>query len=572
MRKLLFVSTEEIQLQDIPCAMERLGYEVNRAFLGGSAQSFDMQACGRLRDTIRQTKAEGVMTYDFAVSAAQACLEEDVPYISWIYDDPQQELYTVYAQYPCNYIFVFDREQQKRLQRIGIRKVYHMPLAVNCANAAAVSPEAAPKDAYKADIAFVGQLYRIKSLVEMLANADGEVREAMENSMARCFFRWEKGLRLHGSMEEKCIRYFSEKDSYQVPLRFPFASKQFYYEAAVMSRILANRERVFALNRLSREHDIRFYTFDKDTEQLSNSVRVMPGAKYNREVWEVYRQSRINLNITLHCIETGASQRVFDVMAAGGFLLSNYQEELEELFVQGEDIVLYHDMQELEYYIDYYLSHEEERRYIAQNGQRKVLAYHDYGKRLQEVMGIVEDAERNRRISYREELSAGLPLLELRKDLHVCHDLERQFGQDKLLDGMENEETARHKYQDLWETVQSLGTDSREDYARVTAWIREKEISTLFAVWLVCVKSKEPKRILLLLCDSLFREHMATAFEALTYGVCFLGEADELFLKKAEYLLELSMWREALEALRQIRKPDGEIEQLIEELETALMT
>lgn len=573
MRRILFVETEEIQLQDIPHMMKRMGYEVDGMSLGCSAQRFREDACSRVREGIRNMGAGCAMTYDFALSVARACLEEDVPYISWIYDDPQQELYTIYAQYPCNYIFVFDREQQKRLKKIGIRKVYYMPLAADGARAAAASPDRASVEGDRAQIAFVGQLYRIKSLEEMLAQADGAVRREMEDSMSRCFFRWERGLRMHGSMTAKCTGYFSGRDGHQVPLRFPFASKQFYYEAAVMSRLQANRERVYALNQLSQKHDVRFYTFDEDTGQLSGQVRIMPGAKYHTEVWEVYRQSRINLNITLHCIETGASQRVFDVMAAGGFLLSNYQEELEELFVPGEELVLFHDMEELEYYTDYYLAHEEERRRIAGNGQKKVLKYHDYCHRMQEVMRIVEEGEQERSISYREELAAGIPLLELRRDLHICHDLERQFGQERLLDGLEREEAAGNKYLELWETVQGLKTGSgEEDYARAAALLRQKEISALFMVWLVCVKTGEPKQILQRLCDCLFREHMATAIEALTYGILLLGEPDELFLKKAEYLLELSMWQEALEALRQIKRPDEDISRLVRELETALRT
>lgn len=42
-------------------------------------------------------------------------------------------------------------------------------------------------------------------------------------------------------------------------------------------------------------------------------------------------------------------------MAAGGFLLSNYQPELAELFRDGEEVVMYTSMDDLKEKAGYYL-------------------------------------------------------------------------------------------------------------------------------------------------------------------------------------------------------------------------
>ena len=65
-------------------------------------------------------------------------------------------------------------------------------------------------------------------------------------------------------------------------------------------------------------------------------------------------------------------------MGAGGFLLSNYQADFQDLFVPDEDFVYYEDEQDLLHKIDYYLSHEEHRKTIAENGYQKTCAEYSF--------------------------------------------------------------------------------------------------------------------------------------------------------------------------------------------------
>lgn len=117
------------------------------------------------------------------------------------------------------------------------------------------------------------------------------------------------------------------------------------------------------------------------------------------EVPKIYYLSKINLNITMRSIETGIPQRVFDIMGVGGFVLSNYQEELEELFVPDREIVLFRDVPELLKKAEYYLNHEEERIRIAINGYKKVREYYNtqtaLGSMLRAVFPVQDEKLRN---------------------------------------------------------------------------------------------------------------------------------------------------------------------------------
>lgn len=566
---MIYFVTEEIQLQDIPSVLDGMGYSVLRKDLQIKAQVFDRKTCDRIVQILEREGAECAITYNFVETVSQACLEADVPYISWVYDSPQQELYSRYAHYPCNYIFVFDKLQEKRLKASGIRKAYHMPLAVY-GDKVERTLQQGEKYAgqYEAEIAFVGQLYRIEGLEKIMEQADAVIRAAMKETMAGCFLNWKRSTKLHGTMQDVCVQYFSAIDGQKVLTSYPYMSEQYYYEAAVLCRLLANRERIAILNDLSERHDVRFYTFDKDVKGLGRKVKVCHGARYDVEVSHVYRQSKINLNITLHCIETGIPQRVFDVMAAGGFLLSNYQEELEELFVPGEDLVIYHNMEELRYYVDYYLIHEEERQRIARNGQRKTLQYHDLHGRMCRVLEIVSNEEAKRTEKYLDIFCNNRAEMEMMEELALCRNSEIRLGREKLFCGIETLEDAKDKYFEAWEGLRQLTIASEEEqYIRLCCLIKGKEISCFYIVWHIYVKKEDRERMLLRLCQCMKKYSMTMATELVSYGLFLTPHASALLLKKAECLMELSMWKEALGVLRQIKEPQGEILNLIYTLE-----
>lgn len=88
---------------------------------------------------------------------------------------------------------------------------------------------------------------------------------------------------------------------------------------------------------------------------------------------------------------TGLSLRVWDVMGSGGFLLSNYQEEIEDYFTIGEDIEVFSSEEELVDKAGYYLEHDEIREKIARNGYEKVRKYHSYDERVKQMIGYLLD-------------------------------------------------------------------------------------------------------------------------------------------------------------------------------------
>lgn len=124
---------------------------------------------------------------------------------------------------------------------------------------------------------------------------------------------------------------------------------------------------------------------------MRNEIRAKAYAPVDseNEAYKVYYSTKINLNVTLHSIETGIPQRVFDIMSVGGFVLSNYQEEIGELFDIDKDIVVFRNIEEYEDKVKYYLSHEDERIKIGINGYLRVRDNYTYPILLEKIIDFV---------------------------------------------------------------------------------------------------------------------------------------------------------------------------------------
>lgn len=85
------------------------------------------------------------------------------------------------------------------------------------------------------------------------------------------------------------------------------------------------------------------------------------------------------------------SDRIPETLGRGGFLLHPYVEGIEELYKDGEHLRLWPlgDWKEFDRLVAYYLAHADERRAIADAGQRHVQENHTYRHRLEVVLDTV---------------------------------------------------------------------------------------------------------------------------------------------------------------------------------------
>ena len=114
--------------------------------------------------------------------------------------------------------------------------------------------------------------------------------------------------------------------------------------------------------------------------------RIMPELDYYRELVYFYHLCRVNLNATSLQMKSGLNQRVFDVPAAGAFLLTDYRRQLEDLFEPGREVIWYKSPEEALDLASFYSKNDPARRKIVEAGRARVLKDHTYAVRLEKLL------------------------------------------------------------------------------------------------------------------------------------------------------------------------------------------
>lgn len=331
-----------------------------------------------------------VFSINFFPAISYTCERLKVPYVCWTVDSPVPELFSNALKNTFNRVFLFDRAQYEFFFPVNPTCIHYLPLAADVKHFESVVLSMTDEDyaAYGAEVSFVGSLYTEKCRYDRLTLSD-RTRGYVDGLM-------EAQLRVFGCnlipeiLTESVIREIAgaDPDFYRSEdLRDGVERYLTAHQYVGMKLAALERERI--LKRLSERFPVALYT-RSDASALPR-VDCRGGVSTLTEMPKVFQASRINLNMTMRPIETGLSQRIWDVLACGGFLLTNYQAEIPEYFEVGKDLETYESMEELEEKVQYYLTHEEERMEIAINGYEKTAASHTYEMRLAQMIKMLSE-------------------------------------------------------------------------------------------------------------------------------------------------------------------------------------
>lgn len=137
--------------------------------------------------------------------------------------------------------------------------------------------------------------------------------------------------------------------------------------------------RVEALRRLAM-YNLRIWGDQSWTRvpELAGYFRDEP--VYGLKKTKIYNAAAIVLNIDDNEKQINAfSQRVPEVLACGGFVITDWRKDLEKTdLMENESIVTFRTPGELQEKVQFYLKHPDERMRIAENGRRVVLGSMTY--------------------------------------------------------------------------------------------------------------------------------------------------------------------------------------------------
>ncbi|MDJ0764894.1 MAG: glycosyltransferase [Myxococcota bacterium] len=124
---------------------------------------------------------------------------------------------------------------------------------------------------------------------------------------------------------------------------------------------------------------------DVHWDHLVPGIDRRPGLIAAGDVPALFAGSSLSANVSAEQMPTAVNQRVWEVPAVGGCLLTDAQEDAQVYFVDGEDIVLYQSFEEAADKAAFYLRHPEKRRAISERSFQKVSAAHRLTHRLEQM-------------------------------------------------------------------------------------------------------------------------------------------------------------------------------------------
>lgn len=384
--KVLFCQFGGLGERAIENTFTRWGYQVEQFDAKADNHDYDNRLLNEFTERMQKTKVDFVFSINFLPLISKICNIFKTTYISWVYDSPEMHLYSPAIKNSINRIFLFDRMQYNRFVHMNPEHIFYMPLAtapLTRLEQENISEE--EQQQYTCDISFIGSLYnesnkRFHELLQLPDYWRGYIQGIVEAQLNVFGYNF-----IADSLTGEDVAELSKLLKYELIADYQRVDREIIADTYIGTMVSAlDRQRT--IQALSRTHKITLYT-GSDTSNFKNvenkgladSITMMP---------KIFHCSKINLNITSKTIQSGVPLRVFDVLGAGGFLITNYQTELFELFEPGVDLVVYEDLKDLEEKVSYYLQHEEERKQIAINGYNRVCNSYTYEIVLEEILTL----------------------------------------------------------------------------------------------------------------------------------------------------------------------------------------
>ena len=182
----------------------------------------------------------------------------------------------------------------------------------------------------------------------------------------------ESGVLMQCTDEEvMCAKEYTDK---KYELLFVGNSRRVYRQ--ILKDLLPTEHKLTVIGRHWEEYPVQEYVVQ---DYISND-----------EVGQAYHDAHILLNDHWDDMkEQGIiSNRIYDALSAGAFVISDYMPEIDESFKGA--VVTYKDREDLLQKIDYYMEHEEERLEKVKLGQEIVRKEHTFYNRVEKIIDVME--------------------------------------------------------------------------------------------------------------------------------------------------------------------------------------
>jgi spore maturation protein CgeB len=362
-------------MAELAAGCRAIGIDHSGLFLGDVSSATELEA--RLLTAMNTLRPDFLLTINHSGLDREGlvsglCRQVRMPLLSWFVDRPELFL-PAYGNLENPYLAyaVWDADAVPGLEAMAEGRVFHLPLGADLSRI-----EFLPQGRHDRDVAFVGN--------SMQAAADRSWKASGRPEDERLF--WDSAAMGFAISELRDVGEYLRQE---------------WPEAWERRRTLDSEETA-ALDAFLYWSSTRHYRTRCVRELLPFAPVVAGDAQwsellgagswthggplnYYADLPAFYRQTAINFNTTSMQMKGALNQRVFDVPASGGFLLTDRRDQLAAAFEDGKEVVCYDSSEEIGDLVRHYLGNPATRLRIAARARRRIEGEHGYGHRVADI-------------------------------------------------------------------------------------------------------------------------------------------------------------------------------------------
>ncbi|MBI9111695.1 glycosyltransferase [Maridesulfovibrio ferrireducens] len=386
--RILLLTSQYFLMGEIVAACER--QSIPHMFINMDAKEMNLDIfVSRISSAINIFRPDFVLTVNHLGVDQEGVLNTllhkfDVPMASWFVDNPLLLLPLYKAQADSNTtLFTWDADRMDSLKDLGFQNIFHLPLGTDqtrfnpgngCSN-----PE------WARDISFVGNSMVHKTARRLeAAGLSGPLR-----------LRWKEIAHEFGKRSEPSVFNFLKTDYPElIPhydnLNSPYRKLAFetliIWQATLEYRLACVKQTLNYLPMIVGDSGWNELLKDEETWEYHSEL------SYYEDLPRFYPCSKINFNCTSQQMKGAVNQRVFDVPACNGFILTDHRYQMENLFEPGKEIAVYYNTEEIPEMIEKYSAEPDSRTKIIKAARKRIMAEHTYDCRIKTLIKYMRKA------------------------------------------------------------------------------------------------------------------------------------------------------------------------------------
>ena len=384
--RLLLLTSSYFLLGEITAACGRMG--VPHLLLDFASRSVELDHFVRtIREAAASFRPDAILTVNHLGVDHEGVLyalagELKLPLVSWFVDNPEFILPLYPQPDPGNtLVLTWDADSLDAVRGFGFTNVFWLPLG---ADPERFRPGREGRPEWRSRVSFVGNSMVRKTASRLQAAGAGPALLTAFSDLARAF----------GQSGERSVAAFvaAARPELQAELAALPSVRRMAYETALVWRSTLE----YRLDCVQRTLPFGpLIAGDPGWAQLLDGAtghRLHPELNYYEELPGFYGACEVNFNCTSLQMKGAVNQRVFDVPAAGAFLLTDHRSQIERLFEPDVEIALFRGQEEIGPLTERFLADPEGRARLARAGRARVLAEHTYEHRLSALMAAIHQS------------------------------------------------------------------------------------------------------------------------------------------------------------------------------------